>query len=66
MDGRTDNVKTVYPPQTKFSGGGGGGGYNKYVSANGSKNFRKGRHTHFFNYFLFWKNDIILCISKYI
>ena len=30
---RTDNVKTVYPPQTtKFAGGGGGGGgggYNK-------------------------------------
>ena len=24
--GRTDNVKTVYPPQTKFAGGGGGGG----------------------------------------
>ena len=23
---RTDNVKTVYPPQTKFAGGGGGGG----------------------------------------
>ena len=22
---RTDNVKTVYPPQTKFAGGGGGG-----------------------------------------
>ena len=22
--GRTDNVKTVYPPQTKFTGGGGG------------------------------------------
>ena len=22
-DGRTDNVKTVYPPQTKFGGGGG-------------------------------------------
>ena len=22
----TDNVKTVYPPQTKFAGGGGGGG----------------------------------------
>ena len=22
--GRTDNVKTVYPPQTKFAGGGGG------------------------------------------
>ena len=21
MDGRTDNVKTVYPPQTKFAGG---------------------------------------------
>ena len=21
-DGRTDNVKTVYPPQTKFAGGG--------------------------------------------
>ena len=20
MDGRTDNVKTVYPPQTKFAG----------------------------------------------
>ena len=32
-DGRTD-VKTVYPPQTKFAGrgggGGGGGGYNQY------------------------------------
>ena len=26
MDGRTDNVKTVYPPQTKFAGGGGGEG----------------------------------------
>ena len=25
-DARTDNVKTVYPPQTKFAGGGGGGG----------------------------------------
>ena len=29
MDGRTDahtdNVKTVYPTQTKFAGGGGGG-----------------------------------------
>ena len=25
-DGRTDNVKTVYPLQTKFAGGGGGGG----------------------------------------
>ena len=24
-DGRTDNVKTVYPLQTKFGGGGGGG-----------------------------------------
>ena len=24
-DGRTDNVKTVYPLQTKFAGGGGGG-----------------------------------------
>ena len=24
--GRTDNVKTVYPSQTKFAGGGGGGG----------------------------------------
>ena len=23
MDGSTDNVKTVYPPQTKFAGGGG-------------------------------------------
>ena len=23
MHGRTDNVKTVYPPQTKFAGGGG-------------------------------------------
>ena len=23
---RTDNVKTVYLPQTKFAGGGGGGG----------------------------------------
>ena len=21
MDGRTDNVRTVYPPQTKFAGG---------------------------------------------
>ena len=21
MDGRTDKVKTVYPPQTKFAGG---------------------------------------------
>ena len=21
MDGRTDNMKTVYPPQTKFRGG---------------------------------------------
>ena len=38
---RTNNVKTVYPPQTKFEGGGGGGGggitnkvcegYNKYI-----------------------------------
>ena len=30
MDARThtraDNVKTVYPPQTKFAGEGGGGG----------------------------------------
>ena len=26
MHGRMDNVKTVYPPQTKFAGGGGGGG----------------------------------------
>ena len=26
-DGRTDNVKTVYPPQTKF-----GGGYNQTPS----------------------------------
>ena len=25
---RTDNVKTVYPPQTKFAGG--GGGYNNH------------------------------------
>ena len=25
-DGRTDNVKTVYPLQTKFAGGGDGGG----------------------------------------
>ena len=25
-DARTDNVKTVYPLQTKFAGGGGGGG----------------------------------------
>ena len=25
-DACTDNVKTVYPPQTKFGGGGGGGG----------------------------------------
>ena len=25
-DTRTDNLKTVYPPQTKFAGG--GGGYN--------------------------------------
>ena len=25
-DGRMDNVKTAYPPQTKFAGGGGGGG----------------------------------------
>ena len=25
-DARTDNVKTVYPPQTKFVGGGGGWG----------------------------------------
>ena len=24
-DAQTDNVKTVYPPQTKFAGGGGGG-----------------------------------------
>ena len=28
-DGRKDNVKTVYPSQTKFAGGGGGGGYKK-------------------------------------
>ena len=28
-DGRTDNVKTVYPPQTKFAGG--------IISANFSK-----------------------------
>ena len=28
---RTDNVKTAYPPQTKFVGGGGGGGYNKII-----------------------------------
>ena len=26
MHSRTDNMKTVYPPQTKFAGGGGGGG----------------------------------------
>ena len=25
-DAHTDNVKTVYPPQTKLGGGGGGGG----------------------------------------
>ena len=25
-DGRMDNVKIVYPPQTKFAGGGGGEG----------------------------------------
>ena len=25
-DGRTDNMKTVYSPQTKFAGGGGVGG----------------------------------------
>ena len=30
--GRSDNVKTVYPP-TKFAGGGGGGGYNNYEEA---------------------------------
>ena len=30
-DARTDNVKTVYPLQTKFAGGGGGGGgYKNY------------------------------------
>ena len=28
---RTDNVKTVYPTQTKFAGGG-GGGYTNYMS----------------------------------
>ena len=27
-DGRTDNVKTVYPPQTKFAGG-----YNKTMNS---------------------------------
>ena len=26
MDGRTDNVKTVYPPTNTVCGGGGGGG----------------------------------------
>ena len=26
MHWQTDNLKTVYPPQTKFAGGGGGGG----------------------------------------
>ena len=40
--GRTDNVKTVYPLQTKFArrgwggggiGGGGGGGYNEITCA---------------------------------
>ena len=30
-EGRTDNLKTVYPPQTKF-GGGGGGGVNSLMS----------------------------------
>ena len=29
-DARTDNVKTVYPLQTKFAGGGGGGGGGGY------------------------------------
>ena len=33
MHRQTDNVKTVYPPQTKFGGGGGGGGgYNKSLT----------------------------------
>ena len=30
---RTDNVKTIYTPQTKFAGWGGGGGYNKTNSS---------------------------------
>ena len=30
-DARTDNMKTVYPPQTKFAGGGGGGGGIKMI-----------------------------------
>ena len=29
-DGRTDNVKTVYPPSNKVLGGGGGGGGGGY------------------------------------
>ena len=32
--GWTDNVKTVYPPQTKFAGGGGGGGGGGYNEVN--------------------------------
>ena len=35
-DGSTDNMKTRYPPQTKFGGGGGGGGYNKTLRTDGS------------------------------
>ena len=31
LDGRTDNVKTVYPPTNIVCGGGGGGGYNKKI-----------------------------------
>ena len=32
----TDNVKTVYPPQTKFAGGGGGGGGGGIIIQHGS------------------------------
>ena len=39
-DGRTDNVKTVYPPQTKFAGG-----IIKIVSSNGCF-IRKYLHFH--------------------
>ena len=33
-NGRTDNVKTVYPLQTKFAGGGGGGGGGGGITTN--------------------------------
>ena len=56
----TDNVKTVYPLQTKFAGG-------IRISVflvRGLKNFGMvgTRHTYFFKKKLFWKKNTNLCI----